>query len=59
MPKQVHSEARRAFDGLEEGGIFRADVTQPFGLGTKCAVTYVTRTLVGEPGTTYKYLGLR
>eukprot|EP00903_Cladosiphon_okamuranus_P018841 g17329.t1 len=56
---KVHSEARLAFDGLEEGGIFRADVTQPFGLGTKCAVTYVTRTLVGEPGTTYKYLGLR
>eukprot|EP00752_Nemacystus_decipiens_P001669 g1621.t1 len=56
---KVHSEARRAFDGLEEGGIFRADVTQPFGLGTKCAVTYVTRTLAGEPGTTYKYLGLR
>lgn len=25
----------------------------------RCAVTYVTRTLVGEPGTTYKYLGLR
>jgi mRNA N6-methyladenine demethylase len=38
---------------------FRTDVTQPFGLGTKCAKTYVTRCLVGEPGTTYKYLGLR
>ena len=25
----------------------------------RCAVTYVTRTLAGEPGTTYKYLGLR
>lgn len=33
---------------------FRADVTQPFGLGTKCAKTYVTRCLVGEFGTTYK-----
>ena len=57
--RKVHNEAREAFDGLENGGIFRADVTQPFGLGTKCAVTYVTRTLAGEPGTTYKYLGLR
>jgi hypothetical protein len=29
------------------------------GLGTPCARTYVTRCLVGDPGTTYKYLGLR
>jgi len=36
---------------------FRADVTQPFGLGTKCAKTYVTRCLVGEFGTTYKVCG--
>ncbi|CAM9521839.1 unnamed protein product, partial [Discosporangium mesarthrocarpum] len=27
-------------------------------LGTPCTRTFVTRTLVGEPGTTYKYLGL-
>ncbi|CAM9201039.1 unnamed protein product [Ectocarpus sp. 4 AP-2014] len=59
LDAKVHEEARQAFDSLEEGGVFRADVTQPFGLGTKCAVTYVTRTLVGDPGTTYKYLGLR
>lgn len=38
---------------------FRTDVTQPFGLGTACAPTYVTRCLVGDVGTTYKYLGLR
>lgn len=38
---------------------FRTDVTQPFGLGTACAKTYVTRCLVGDPGTTYKYVGLR
>lgn len=55
----MHDEARLAFEGLEERGVFRVDVTQPFGLGTKCAATYVTRTLVGDPGTTYKYLGLR
>lgn len=44
---------------LEELGFFRTDVTQPFGLGTKCAETYVTRCLLGNAGTTYKYLGLR
>jgi len=35
------------------------DVTQPLGLGTKLAPTFVRRTLVGENGITYKYLGLR
>jgi alpha-ketoglutarate-dependent dioxygenase FTO len=44
---------------LEKQGFFRTDVTQPFGLGTKCAKTFVTRCLVGDQGTTYKYLGLR
>jgi alpha-ketoglutarate-dependent dioxygenase FTO len=48
-----------ALQVLEGAGFFRVDVTQPFGLGTKCAKTYVTRCLVGAPGTTYKYLGLR
>jgi FTO catalytic domain/FTO C-terminal domain len=38
---------------------FVTDVTQPFGLGTPCTPTYVTRCLLGETGTTYKYLGLR
>lgn len=38
---------------------FRQDITQPFGGGTKCAKTYVTRCLMGDAGTTYKYLGLR
>jgi len=49
----------KAFEVLEKNGFFRVDCTQPFGLGTKCSKTYVTRCLVGEPGTTYKYLGLR
>ena len=35
------------------------DVTQPMGPGTPLAVTKVTRTCVGDPGITYKYLGLR
>ena len=44
---------------MEDEGLFRTDVTQPFSLGTKCAKTYVTRCLLGKDGTTYKYLGLR
>jgi len=44
---------------LQMSQYFRRDVTQPFGLGTKCAKTYVTRCVVGDCGTTYKYLGLR
>jgi mRNA N6-methyladenine demethylase len=48
-----------ALDRMNNRDEFREDVTQPFGLGTKCAKTYVTRCLVGEPGTSYKYLGLR
>jgi FTO catalytic domain len=44
---------------IEKECWFRPDVTQPFGLGTKCAKTYVTRCLMGDAGTTYKYLGLR
>ena len=54
-----HSRVESALVTLERAGYFRVDVTQPFGLGTKCAKTYVTRCLLGEPGTTYKYLGLR
>merc|ERR1712107_230169 len=40
-------------------GVFRKDVTQPMGLGTACAPTSVWRTLVGEMGMSYKYLGIR
>ncbi len=51
------SKIQHCLDNMDP--FFRRDVTQPFGLGTKCAKTYVTRCLVGDPGTTYKYLGLR
>lgn len=57
--REHHNAVEDALANLEAAGFFRVDVTQPFGLGTKCAKTYVTRCLVGEPGTTYKYLGLR
>lgn len=54
-----HQKIRDALETMEKANLFRTDVTQPFGLGTKCAKTYLTRCLLGEPGTTYKYLGLR
>lgn len=54
-----HSRFERAMIGLEREGKYQYDVTQPAGLGTKTAMTYVTRCVVGDPGTTYKYLGLR
>lgn len=54
-----HEAIQRALTKMDEAGIFLTDVTQPRGLGTKCAKTYVTRCLLGDEGTTYKYLGLR
>ena len=39
--------------------LYSYDIIQPLGLGTALAKTKVTRCLVGEPGATYKYLGLR
>lgn len=50
---------QQALQEMVDHQFFRTDVTQPFGLGTKCARTYVTRCVVGDKGTTYKYLGLR
>ena len=58
--EQVKSEQiKKSLQAMEKAGLFRYDITQPFGLGTKCAKTYVSRCLVGEEGTTYRYLGLR
>lgn len=48
--------ALRELDQLQ---FYQFDYTQPAGLGTKVARTFVTRCLVGDPGITYKYLGLR
>jgi hypothetical protein len=51
-----HESFLHAFEGLDSQMIFQYDITQPAGLGTKTAKTFVTRCLVGI---TYKYLGLR
>ena len=59
--EDVFSERRlqAALQIMDDAGFFRVDITQPAGLGAKCAPTFVTRCLVGEQGMTYRYLGLR
>lgn len=54
-----HHNFRKAMEGLDTDGCYQFDLTQPMGLGTRVAKTFVSRCLVGEPGCTYKYLGLR
>lgn len=55
-----HEQFCGALRGLETNTRFlKFDITQPGGLGSKIAKTYVSRCVVGEPGITYKYLGLR
>ena len=57
--QEFHTKFQRSLVGLQERGLYQYDVTQPSGLGGKLAKTFVTRCLVGQPGITYKYLGLR
>eukprot|EP00956_Cyclotella_meneghiniana_P032235 scaffold87685_cov34-Cyclotella_meneghiniana.AAC.1 len=55
LPKQLHQQYEASFRGMND--LFLYDTIQP---GKKRLTrTSVTRTLVGEPGSTYKYLGLR
>ncbi|KAL9191024.1 hypothetical protein ACHAXT_000730 [Thalassiosira profunda] len=57
LPSSLHVDFERSFGGMEDGVLFLYDVVQP---GKKRLTrTSVTRTLVGDPGSTYKYLGLR
>lgn len=50
--------AEEAFTDLSDLGYFKYDVVQP-GRVEDQAATFVRRCVVGEPGVTYKYLGLR
>ena len=59
IPPKIHAHFHAAFRALDDAAMFRHDVTQPLGLETPCALTFVTRCLVGDPGITYKYLGVR
>ena len=54
-----HGKAKEALETLGNKHFYVYDFTQPLGLNTPIARTFVTRTCVGEPGMTYKYLGLR
>jgi alpha-ketoglutarate-dependent dioxygenase FTO len=56
---KLHERVAAALEDLDSSHYFVTDVTQPLGLGTPLAKTYVTRCLLGDAGTTYKYLGLR
>ena len=57
LPNSLHRSFTSAFDDLNEAGLFLYDVIQPG--GQRLSLTMVTRTLIGEPGSTYRYLGLR
>ncbi|CAM9413769.1 unnamed protein product [Ectocarpus fasciculatus] len=57
LPQVVHKGFRQSFDSLHEAGLFLYDTVQAG--GKRLSRTFVTRTLVGDPGITYKYLGLR
>ncbi|CAB9501471.1 ketoglutarate-dependent dioxygenase FTO [Seminavis robusta] len=52
-------QIQRALVTMDDAKLFRTDVTQPAGLGAKLVPSYVTRCLLGDEGTTYRYLGLR
>ena len=55
LPNKLHHQFESSFEGMDE--LFLYDTIQP---GKKRLTrTSVTRTLVGAPGSTYKYLGLR
>ena len=57
--RSFHTRFRSAMEGLETQKKYQFDYTQPMGINTKVAKTFVSRCLVGDAGITYKYLGLR
>lgn len=58
-PQSFSERYQKALIALDDFGLYQFDMTQPAGLGTKVARTFVSRCLVGDAGMTYKYLGLR
>ena len=60
LPSSFHRGFRECLHGIQADGLLaRPDITQPMGVGTRLAKTRVTRCLIGKPGITYKYLGVR
>lgn len=52
VPASAHKGFRHAFDSLHEAGLFLYDTVQAG--GRRLSRTFVTRTLVGDAGITYK-----
>ena len=48
--RSFHDSFQSALRSLESQNVYQYDITQPAGLGTKLAKTYVSRCLVGEAG---------
>lgn len=57
IPSSIHEDFQTTLNAMNDSGLFLYDIVQPG--GKKCSFTFVTRTLIGDPGSTYKYLGLR
>lgn len=56
LPQAIHKGFRGSFDGLHEAGLFMYDTVQAG--GKRLSKTFVTRTLLGDPGITYKVRAL-
>lgn len=52
LPRSIHRGFRRCFDDLNDTGLFMYDTVQAG--GKRLSRTFVTRTLVGDAGITYK-----
>lgn len=57
QPPSFHRSAKRALETLRDAGYYQYDMVMAG--GKNLSRTFVQRTLVGDPGITYKYLGLR
>jgi alpha-ketoglutarate-dependent dioxygenase FTO len=57
LEDSFHQSFDECFDTLYKTGLFLYDAVQPG--GKRLSKTFVTRTVIGKPGSTYRYLGLR
>lgn len=57
QPASFHVASKLALEKLRDAGYYQYDMVMAG--GKNLSRTFVQRTLVGEPGITYKYLGLR
>ena len=57
QPPNFHQQAKIALERLRDANYYQYDIVMAG--GKHSSRTFVKRTLVGNPGITYKYLGLR